>query len=122
MNKFIKEQLKKVKIAKIPAFDDDTTELIIDKVSEVDIKSLDTLSVGKCYRIVVADYIIRPFDGFTLHDNWNQGIVPTDPTMNIEVIQVMGKMVKVNAVGVVDNKLWSGWLPQKSILHFEELD
>ena len=121
MNKIIEDQLKKVKVVKIPHYDDSTTEILIKKSDSGSAPNPDELVEGKYYTIVVANYIVNPFDGFTLHDNWNNGIKPTDIRMNIEVLQIIGKMVKVNAIGVTDKKPWSGWLPQKSILSFEEI-
>ena len=40
--------------------------------------------------------------------------------MKIKVDQIMGKMIKVKAVGINDNKPWVGWLPRKSINIIEE--
>ena len=111
MNKFIKEQLKKCKIAQIPDFTDKTTELLIpcnNQLSKVDFEC------GGEYNIRVEDYIIHPYPGFTLHDNWNQGIIPTDNLMHVLVTKDMGKMIQVQAVGLNDNKAWRGWLPKKS--------
>lgn len=123
VKKVIEEQLKKVEIAVIPDFDENTTSVIIKSAEGKPIKeSKNTLEVGVKYSIVVANYIVKPFDGFTLHDNWNKGIVPTDTHMMAKVTQIMGKMVCIDAVGVSDNKKWCGWVPLKSILSFEEVE
>lgn len=116
MNKFIKEQLDKCKIV-LPEYDDTTVQLFIPKNSKhIEIKNEELdIVVGMCYTIEVEHYIIAPYEGFTLHQNWNKGVVPTDSLMNCEVTQIMGKMVKVNAIGVHDGKSWEGWLPRKSI-------
>lgn len=111
MNKFIKEQLNKCKIANIPNFNDNTVELIIQK--QYNNKKLE-FELGYEYDISVEDYIIHPYPGFTLHDNWNKGIVPTDNKMHILVIKDLGKMMCVQAIGMNDNKAWGGWLPKKS--------
>jgi hypothetical protein len=66
------------------------------------------------YQITVADYIIHPYEGFTLHENWNNGIKPTCNSMQIEVDKTMGKMIHVKALGD-DGLMWTGWLPKKSI-------
>lgn len=120
MNSIIYDQLKKCKIAKIPEFDDNTTEITISKNSVKNIISND-LILNHYYKIEVEDYIIKPYTGFTLHDNWNNGIIPKDKVMNCEIIQIMGKMVKVEAVGVDTNNQWSGWLPRKSFRVLEEI-
>ena len=119
MDKIIKEQLNKCKVANIPFFDDNTTEIFIQKGGRVIIK--EDLVLNHRYKIEVEDYIIKPYEGFTLHDNWNNGIVPKDKVMNCKIIQIMGKMIKVEAVGVDTNNSWSGWLPRKSIHIIEEI-
>jgi len=119
LNKIILEELKKCKVAKLPFFDDSTTEIFIQKGGSAIIK--DDLVLNHYYRIEVEDYIIKPYDGFTLHDNWNNGIIPKDKIMNCEITQIIGKMVKVEAVGVDSNNTWSGWLPRKSIHIIEEI-
>ena len=119
MDKIILEQLQKCKIANIPAFDDNSTCIYIPKSEGAQRRS--DIEVGMCYRIRVEDYIVKPYEGFTLHDNWNNGVVPTDVMMNCEVQQIMGSMVKVTAVGLNDSKPWVGWLPRKSFRVLEEI-
>ena len=96
MNPEVREQLQRVKVANIPQYDDKTTHLIIPKS---DGTSSSGLQEDKCYLIKVEDYIIHPFDGFTLHDNWNKGIAPKHSFMKVEVSKIMGNMIKVNSVG-----------------------
>lgn len=113
MNKYIKEQLLKCKVAQIPEFSEDTLELKIPRVGPVIIDPLDFTLNGE-YNIEVENYILYPYPGFTLHDNWNRGIVPTDKQMHVMITQIMGKMIQVQAVGLHDGKEWTGWLPKKS--------
>lgn len=119
MDKIIKEQLNKCKVANIPFFDDNTTEIIIQRGDNAIIK--DDLILNHYYKIEVEDYIIKPYDGFNLASNWNNGVVPKDKVMNCEITQIMGKMIRVEAVGVNTNNSWSGWLPRKSIHILEEI-
>lgn len=119
MNKIIQNELKKCKVANIPFFDDNTTEIIIQKGGKAVVK--DDIILNHYYKIEVEDYIIKPYDGFTLHDNWNNGIIPKDKIMNCEVIQIMGKMIKVEAVGADTSNTWTGWLPRKSFHVVEEI-
>lgn len=122
MNKWIKKELEKCKIAKIPEFDDNTTHLVIPKNVKPDKNIIaGQLYLGQEYIIQVEDYIIHPYSGFTLHDNWNNGIVPTDKQMHIKVDQIMGKMIKIQSIGINDKSIWNGWLPIKSIHILEEL-
>lgn len=122
MNKFILNQLKKIRFANLPDYNDDTTEIFIPKqTNEV------SLEEGKCYIIEVENYIIKPYEGFTLHDNWNKGIVPKHKFMKCEVCQIMGKMIRIDAIGydwenkedILDS--WSGWLPIKSVKIIKEV-
>lgn len=109
MNKFIKEQLNRCKIAQIPEFNDETVELLITSKYNRNIFEEN----NECL-IEVEDYIIHPYPGFTLHDNWNNGVVPTDKQMRVIIVREMGKMMQVKGVGINDNKAWGGWLPKKS--------
>ena len=124
MNRVVEEQLNKVQVAKLPPYDENTLRLIIPKVDGI----VNTdLVENKCYLIQVEDYIVNPYDGFTLHDNWNKGIPPKHLFLKVEIIQIMGKMVKVNSIGYdFANKCdipdsWEGWLPRKAIKIIEVL-
>ena len=124
MNPLIKEQLKKINRVKVPSFDENTQTITLLKS---DIQSTDSLQEDRCYLISVEDYILNPPEGFTLHSNWNNNIVPKHKFMKIDVSKIMGKMVKVNSVGydmkhqVDSTDVWSGWLPRKSITIIENL-
>ena len=109
MNKFIIEQLNKVKNVNLPEYNESTTTIVIPRDSG------SGNIVGNTYKVQLEDYIIRPYEGFTLHENWNNNIIPTDTIMNIEVTDQMGKMIKVTGIGVNDRKVWSGWLPRAGI-------
>lgn len=109
MNQFIKEELDKCVVAK-PEKVGDNTYMI-----RMNTNKLPTdLEIHHFYLIEVEDYIIHPYDGFTLHENWNQGVKPTSRHMQVEVDQVIGNMIHVNALGD-DGLIWCGWLPRKSI-------
>lgn len=123
MNEIIKEQLKLLKVAEIPEFDDNTTEIAIPKQEAKEYN----INVGKYYLIELENYIINPPETFTLHINWNNNIVPKDKYMKVEIVGIMGKMIKVNGVGYdfvnkIDlNTMWEGWLPRKAITIIKEL-
>ena len=118
MNKYVKEQLSKVKVADLPNYDDSTQRMFIPKQQGSSGKFLES---GKYYLIKVDDYICNPPEGFTMHDNWNGGIVPKYNHMKIDVNVIMGKMVKITGVGydmvnrLDTNYVWQGWLPIESI-------
>ena len=124
MNKVVEDQLKKCQVANLPPYNEDTLHLIIPKSTNT---TQSGLLEHKCYLIQIEDYLVKPFDGFTLHENWNKGIPPKHNFLKIEVLQIMGKMVKVNSVGfdymnkVDTDDLWEGWLPRKGIKILEVL-
>lgn len=117
MNKYVIEELKKCKVAQLPPYDNTTRQLVIPKACNVD----QYLQPGKCFLIKLEPYILNPPEGFTLHDNWNQGRKPPQQFMKAEISQVMGKMVKITGLGydytnqMDTNQIWEGWLPKKSI-------
>lgn len=117
MNKFILKQLNKIKQVDLPQYDESTTVLFIPKSST----TLNNIIVGNVYKVQLEDYILHPYDGFTLHENWNNNILPTDNIMNVEITESLGKMIKINGIGVHDNKVWAGWLPKSSMKIIERL-
>lgn len=112
MNKFIKQQLDKCRIP-LPEYDDNTTHIVIYRNNNI--SELENLQIGVIYDIKVADYIINEPPTFTLSANWNGGTKPPEHLLTVEIIQLMGKMVKINAIGKNTNIRWTGFLPRKSI-------
>ena len=96
MNKFIKEQLLKCKVANIPDFNNSTTQIFIPKAvccKAAEIIDNEKLKLNTCYLVKLEDYIINPYPGFTLHDNWNKGVIPKYSCMKIFVKNRVGKMI-----------------------------
>ena len=109
MNPFIEKELQKCAVAKYEKLNDNTFLIRKNNIQlPVDIE------LNHFYQIELADYIVNPYEGFTLHENWNQGIKPTCPNMQVEVDQIIGKMIHVKGLGE-DGKMWAGWIPRKSI-------
>lgn len=124
MNPLIKNQLDKLRKMGFPAFNESDRVITLNKREN----ALDSiLREGQCYLISVEDYILNPPEGFTLHTNWNNNVVPKFKFMKIDVLQIMGKMIKVTSMGYDMHtqkdipEMWSGWLPQKSITIIERL-
>ena len=67
MNKIIKDQLNKCKVAIIPEFDDNTFSLHIKK-KNLDEKKEDII-LNHFYKIEIANYVLNPSDNFTLAEN-----------------------------------------------------
>lgn len=124
MNPLIREQLLKVRRVDLSDAPDTVTRIEIDKI---DLKSLKICEKDTCYIIQVEDYILKPPEGFTLHSNWNNNVIPKSKYMKVEVLQIMGKMIKVNSLGYnpktneTTGDAWVGWLPEKSIKIIERL-
>ena len=124
MNKVVKQQLTSCKVADIPAFDDTTTRIFIPKKSSRDINAY---HLHKFYRVELADYIINPPADFTLAANWNKGTNPPSKYMNVEIINIQGKMIQISGVSydpanpAAFPKHWEGWVPQKGIQILQQL-
>lgn len=117
MNKFVKQQLLKCTQAIIPAFDDTTTNILISRYDKADL----SIMLNHWYILELADYVINEPPNFTLSSNWNNGTKPKHKYNKAEVIQIMGKMVKINCIGynMQEDKnipdVWEGWVPEKAI-------
>lgn len=124
MNPLIKAQLDKLKSQKRYSFDDSSLKIELKRKITFDVSDI---KEDQCYLIEVEDYILNPPEGFTLHTNWNNNIIPKHKFMKVDVNKIMGKMVKVTSIGYdVDkhqdiNEMWVGWLPQKAITIIERL-
>lgn len=124
MNPIIRKQLENCRVANVPNFTEETTVLRIPKGSDM---TVSPYQVGKYYILELADYIINPPPDFTLASNWNKGSVPTHKYYKCEILQTMGKMVKIIGSGydiktnLDANTVWEGWVPQKGIKLIQEL-
>ena len=122
MNKYIISKLDKLsKRMKLPFYDENTLELTIPQRGKTN-----ELVIGDKWYIQVEPYIVHPPSGFTLHDNWNNGVVLQSEYLYCTVLQIQGKMIKVKGnafdpttTNVLDYT-WEGWLPQKSIKRKEK--
>ena len=121
MNKLIGEQLKKVSVANLGNFDEATNTFFIPKFEQVKVAE------DECYLIELNDSLLRHDDTSILESNWNCGRIPPTKYLKVDIIKVMGKMLKVNGVGfnyqtktdTLDS--WSGWLPLEYIKIIEKL-
>ena len=124
MNELIKKQLESCRVANIPPFSDDDTQIVITRGQ---VSSVSPYQVHKCYVIELADYILNPPPNFTLADNWNKGSIPKYKYYKCEISAVMGNMVKISGCGYDNasdsdyNEFWEGWLPQSGVKLIKEL-
>ena len=124
MDKYIREQLNKVKVADLPYIDENTTEFLIAKkeyTPPIEIQ------VDHYYLIELQNYILNPPETFTLHINWNQNIIPKNKYYKCYCDNRMGKMIHILGVGFdyesrtdLDEQ-WDGWLPNAGITVLREI-
>lgn len=124
MNPLIRKELLNCRVANIPEFDENTTEILIQKGTNL---RASEYQLHKCYLVELEDYILNPPPDFTLSVNWNKGTVPPSKFMKCEIAQVMGKMIRIIGCGYdistnTDmNKVWEGWVPQKGMKLIQQL-
>lgn len=113
MNKIVSEQLKKVQVADISNFDEVNNVIYIPK--NINLK----LEKNNQYIVELNDSC---FDKkHYININYNGGKIPVCKSCMIEVLAIIGKAVKVNAISYdIDNNtdtglFWSGYLPLNCI-------
>src|SRR5574344_813654 len=91
ISKLIQEQLSKVEWADLSNFDSTTLTYHIAKRKTI------KLEEDKCYLIH-----LKPtcFTNETVKINWNKGFMPTYEYLKVDISKIMGKMIKVNGVGI----------------------
>lgn len=114
MTKTVKRELAKVTIADLSNFDESELTYKIPKYNKF------KYEVNKCYLIQLDDFIVHPYD-MTLANNYNNGSVPNYNYYYVEVMRVVGKMIRVSGIAYDINRneninsIWEGWLPVDNI-------
>lgn len=127
LNSIIKEQLGKIKLAQLPEYDENTRTLHIP-CGIKDITKSSTYQLNRCYIVELAEYILNPPPDFSLASNWNHGSIPKSKYYYAEILQIMGKMIKITGCGYDintrsrTNDVWEGWVPQKGLKLIQEVD
>ena len=129
MNKIIQKQLEKLTKTRNFHFDDSTTHLVFERITE-DVNVPDSsFVVNGVYKIVIANYIVNPPPNFTLDIDWNKGKKITDTTLFIQINQIAGKMIRFTGRGYKfdtdktnDNFYENMWIPAKSIISYERVE
>lgn len=118
MNEYIKNQLKSLKNIHLDGIDS-KNEFYIPKII---ISETFEFVVGNYYNLELKQYITNPPEGFTLHQNWNKNVIPKYNLLRCQIIQSMGKMIKIRGVAFDDlNYSWEGWLPKSSVIILGEM-
>ena len=121
MNKIIQEELKKIKIADISGYSDNTTEFIIPKTT------ISKFEKGNNYLIELDTSLLVHNPDSILETNYNSNKIPSSKYYHIEVTEILGKIIK--CVGVAFNIntrqpdfkcFWNGYLPIDYIKIIEE--
>lgn len=66
-------------------------------------------------RVTFEEYILRPFDGFDLHDKFNDGIAPKHKIMYGKIISETNGMYRLKVASDDGSEVWTGWCPKKSV-------
>lgn len=117
MNKIIKKELSKVKNVVLPSYNDDTLIIEIPKKVHYEFQE------NQCYIIELDDILLdkEVEENISLAINWNNSQFPVCKFYKIDIVKLMGKMIKCNGIGYDYennqdlNLLWSGWLPKDKI-------
>lgn len=121
MNKLIKEQLQSLKVAPIPNFDDNTTEIIFKRYTPIQIYE------GGYYLIELENSLLDPNANGVLVTNWNNGSIPKNKYYKAEVVKILGQMIKINGMAFDNtthqdiNESWCGWVLLSKIKLIEKL-
>lgn len=110
INKFTLKELNKVGDLLPDNWQDELNFTIVNKKNV----SKNSIELGNNLTIKVENYIINQPPNFFLSEQWNNNTVPPEEILDIEIIQILEKMVKVKAVGKCTKISWEGWLPRKS--------
>lgn len=111
-DKLVQKQLSMVQFADLSNYDEATKTYHIPKVNKIRIE------LNHSYIIRVKDSIKN---NDLLRNNYNRGNEPELTTYLIDVIAVLNKVIKVNAVkynikeNKVENTYWNGYLSVKDI-------
>ena len=113
----VKEQLNKVVYADLSNYDEKTNTYHIPKINQI------KLQINHSYIIKIKDSL---YMNELLKSNYNQGRTPPYKSYLIDIVSILGKIIKVNGVeydltlNKVLNNLWSGYLAIKDIEILEE--
>jgi len=110
MNKIIERELGKVRLADLSNRKNEDGRIVFSipkfKKSE--------FTTGKCYKVVIDEFMLDPVRSSVLANNWNSGSTPPSANMTVEVLDI--SMGKIKVMGVCKNRngtysMWEGWLP-----------
>lgn len=113
----VKDQLSKVIYADLSNYDKETNTYYIPKINQIKLK------INHQYLIKIKDSL---YTNEILRNNYNNGKNPPCKCYLVDVVLILGKIIKVNGVeydllnDMILNNLWSGYLAIKDIEVLEE--
>ena len=122
LNKLVEEQLNKVQYADLSAYVGPDHSFIIPR--NVTIK----LAPDHSYLIELDSALLTPGGNRVLETNWNGGRLPKYTYYKIDVVALLGGMVKCMGIGTTAAgnedfpEIWSGYFPIKQIKILQELN
>lgn len=114
----VKDQLNKVVYADLSNYDEKTNTYHIPKINQI------KLQINHSYIIKIKDSL---YMNELLKSNYNQGRTPPYKCYLIDIVSILGKIIKVNGVeydlekNQTLNNLWSGYLSIKDIEIIREM-
>ena len=121
MNRIIKQQLSKLKVAKVDSYDE-LKHTFVFKKHVAKIFKLDAV-----YIIRLDRSLLNAYGDEILVNNWNQGKFPKYACMRVQVTKKMGDKIFVCGVYYDDvmkkdmNEYYNGWLPDEKLEIIEEV-
>ena len=92
MNKIIKDQLNKCRVAVVPEFEDSATHIFIKRVTNI---LTSNMLPGHVYLIRIKPSVKN---NDTIAANWNGGIKPQYDYYKVEKLGDVGTMIKLNGI------------------------
>ena len=85
----VKEQLNKVVYADLSNYDEKTNTYYIPKINQIKLK------INHSYIVKIKDSL---YENELLKSNYNQGRTPPYKSYLIDIVSILGKIIKVNGV------------------------
>lgn len=116
--KIVQDQLDKVIYADLSNYNEETKTYYIPKINQI------RLQLNHSYMIKIKDSLLN---NEILKSNYNSGKTPPYNCYLIDVLSILGKIIKVNGVeydldrNTSRNNLWSGYLSIRDIEILKEV-
>ena len=113
MSDTVRQQLEKCKNLQY-IIDDDPNKDDFKNFNHIVFSKRDLNLNKNMVKVIFANYIVNPYNGFDFHEKFNNGIPPYSTTMYGTIDKETEKMLYFSGHSDSDNKMWHGWCPKKS--------